>query len=345
MAETEAAAEGAGSILDALKTKLGPLPAGAWLGIAGVVFWYVSRKKGSKSTGGAQTDAAGNTGTIDPATGYVYGSPQDAAGLAANSAGSGGDGSSPGTSGGSTVAGTYADNTAWANAAINYLVSIGVDATGANSAITQFLASQPLTTQQQGDVNLAIQRIGAPPTPPQPGTAPPPIVTPPGPGQVYATNPPSGVTAAAAGSSSITVKWNRASNAQGYTIKWGTSASATTGSTTVAGTAGTTTISGLKPNTRYVIQVQATPAKTGAPFASTSATTAKGTSSGGGSTPKTTTVTVAPWRASNPPWNSTLSGIADHYHVSGGATELAKLNHITNPNEIHAGQKIKVPVS
>lgn len=345
MAETDAAAEGAAGGLDMLKTKVGPLPLGVWLAAAVVIFWYVGRKK-KTSTGGAQTDPAGNTGPIDPATGYVYGSAQDAAGLAANHAGSGGDGTGPGTSGGSTVAGTYADNTAWANAAINYLVSIGVDATAANSAITQFLASQPLTTNQQAVVNLAIQRIGAPPSPPQPGTAPPPIVTPPGPGQVYATNPPSGVTAAPAGSSSITVKWNRASNAQGYTIKWGTSETATTGSTTVSGTAGTTTISGLKPNTRYVIHVQATPAKTGAPFATTSATTAKSSSSGGGgTTQKFTTVTVAAWRASNPPWNSTLSGIADHYHVSGGATELAKLNHITNPNDIHVGQQIKVPVS
>lgn len=55
------------------------------------------------------------------------------------------------------------------------------------------------------------------------------------------------------------------------------------------------------------------------------------------------TVTVAKWTSSNTPWNSTLSGIADHYHVSGGYQALAKLNGIKNPNLIYPGQKIKVP--
>jgi len=62
------------------------------------------------------------------------------------------------------------------------------------------------------------------------------------------------------------------------------------------------------------------------------------------------TVTVGRWTATPgknnlAPWNSTLWGIADHYHVQGGFQELAKLNGIKNPNLIHPGQKIRVPVS
>lgn len=57
------------------------------------------------------------------------------------------------------------------------------------------------------------------------------------------------------------------------------------------------------------------------------------------------TVTVGKFTEPNPPWDSTLSGIAAHYHVPGGYAALAKLNGISNPNLIHEGDKIKVPVS
>lgn len=59
--------------------------------------------------------------------------------------------------------------------------------------------------------------------------------------------------------------------------------------------------------------------------------------------PQYTTVTVARWTDKNTPWNSTLSGIAEHYHVKGGYQALAKLNGIKNANLITPGQKIKVP--
>jgi LysM repeat protein len=58
--------------------------------------------------------------------------------------------------------------------------------------------------------------------------------------------------------------------------------------------------------------------------------------------PKTTEVTVAKWTSHNAPWNSTLSGIAAHYHTT--VANLLKLNPgIKNPNVIYAGQKVKVP--
>lgn len=349
MADTDAAAEAGGSLKDSLGKKIGPLPLGVWLIIAAGVLWYIGRKKGTAGTG-PQTDPAGNTGTIDPATGYVYGTPQDQSALAQNSAGTG-LGTGTGTSGGSTVAGVYADNTAWAQAAINYLVSIGVDAVSANSAVTQYLASQPLTVQQQGEVNLAIQRLGSPPSPPQPGTAPPPVVAPPGPGTVYATNPPTGLAVSPAGTTSLNVKWNRASNAQGYTIRW----SPGSGSTTVSGTAGSTTITGLKPNTRYTVQVQATPAKQGDAFASASATTLKGSSGGSGGGGKQ--------GGGNPPKSvraqpgDSFGSIAAREHVPGGGDALYQFNLTTpyhsakarqeirdrGPNRVVAGEEVFIP--
>jgi LysM domain len=56
------------------------------------------------------------------------------------------------------------------------------------------------------------------------------------------------------------------------------------------------------------------------------------------------TVTVVPWNPVSPPWDSTLWGIASHYHVSGGYETLAQINGISNPSLIRAGQLIQVPL-
>ena len=171
MAE-EAAAKGG---LDFLKQKVGPLPLGVWLVIAVGIWYYLKQKQSSSSAApNQQTDPAGNVGSIDPSTGYVYGSPEDQAALAANNAG--GVGATTTSDSGSTTAGTYADNNAWGRAAINYLVGLGIDPTSANEAVQQYLASQTLTPEQQGDVNLAIQALGPPPDLPGPiGTPVPPV--------------------------------------------------------------------------------------------------------------------------------------------------------------------------
>ena len=53
----------------------------------GAYYWYTKYGPGKKSAAQGQTgtDPAGNTGTIDPATGFVYGSPEDLAVLAGSS--------------------------------------------------------------------------------------------------------------------------------------------------------------------------------------------------------------------------------------------------------------------
>lgn len=280
MAEEQAAAQAGAKGLGFLTRKVGPLPIGVWILIFGAMYLYMAKR----SKGSAQTDPAGNTGTIDPATGYVYGSAQDAQALQRSSDSGGGGTSGAGTSG-STTAGQYPDDASWGRAAVNYLVGLGVDPTSANEAIQQYLSSQPLTPQQQGDVNLAIQGIGAPPQLPGPtGTPPPPVTTPPS-GTVYASNPPTGLTVSSRTGNTVTLKWNSVTNATGYQVKYGTDTGASAGSVNVGASVTTATVGGLSAGTLYHFQVQATPAKQGDPFASITATTDK---SGSGSGPVTT---------------------------------------------------------
>lgn len=294
-----------------LKHKVGPLPIGVWLVAFAVIYWYMVHKRAG--SGGA-TDPAGNVGAIDPATGYVYGSPQDQAAL---SGGSSGSSSSDGTSSsGSTVAGAYQDNNAWGRAAVNYLVGLGQDPTSANEAIQQYLSSQPLTSAQQGLVNLAIQGLGPPPQLPGPtGTPVPPVVTPGG-GTVYANNPPSGLVVAGKTDTTVDLKWNAVTNATGYTVRYGTSASASDNSQSVGSTVTSTTVGGLKANTLYFFTVQATPARPTDGFASVQATTSSSSQSapppssgggGGGGGARTYVVRSG----------DTLFSIAQHYYGNG----------------------------
>lgn len=337
MADAEApASAGAGGLKEALGRKLGPLPAGVWIAIAIAVFYYMSKKQ-KGGTGALATDSAGNVGTIDPNTGYVSGSPQDRAALGNVSSGLG-TGTEPGTTGGATVSGQYADNNAWAVAAINYLVSIGVDATSANTAVTQFLSSQVLTSQQQGEINLAIQRLGAPPSPPEPGGNVPPIVTPPS-SATYATNPPSGFTTSTVTASSIAAKWNAATNAVSYTMSWGTTPDAADGRTTVSTLSATAT--GLKANTLYHVRVQANPVKdSSAGFASLTATTPKAAGPTPTPTPKPTAkppIAVVVRQGSG----DSYSSIGASHHYKGTGEQLWVYNYTSSPHSAEAKAKLK----
>lgn len=90
MADTSTAAEPSGSTFGFLGHKVfGKVP--VWViavAAIGGYYWYTRYGPGKSSTtsSAAQTtgtDPAGNTGIIDPATGYVYGSSEDSAALAA----------------------------------------------------------------------------------------------------------------------------------------------------------------------------------------------------------------------------------------------------------------------
>jgi hypothetical protein len=146
---------------------IGKLPTWFVLGGVGLVLVMILRnRKGSAAAAGTSTDPAGNTGVIDPATGYVYGSPEDTAGLAA-SAGS----STPDTSG--TVAGSVGDqvtngppftsNAAWAQYAVSVLGQSGYDPGTLTAELGFYIAGQPVTPSQQADINAAIAVAGLPP--------------------------------------------------------------------------------------------------------------------------------------------------------------------------------------
>ena len=63
------------------------------VGAVGGYYWYTHYGPGKKAATGqtTQTDPAGNTGVIDPATGFVYSSPEDLAALQSGAAGGGSD--------------------------------------------------------------------------------------------------------------------------------------------------------------------------------------------------------------------------------------------------------------
>lgn len=259
MPEEQAAAGAAKGGFGFLAKKAGPLPLGVWAVLAAGVWWWTRRGTGTGTAG--TTDPAGNTGTINPSTGYVYGSAADQAAQAAQAGG----GSAGGGSGsGSTQAGQYADNNAWSRAAINYLVARGVDPTQANEAVMTFLSSAPLTPAQQADVNLAIQALGPPPTLPGPvGAGGSPIVTPPAGGTGTTTTTPGGPTpapvtglaVAARTRNTISLKWNRAANATGYVVHWGPLGNPFAHEHRVVGPYDL--IGGLSPGTTYAMGVSA----------------------------------------------------------------------------------------
>ena len=106
---------------------IGKLPTWSVLGGVGLVLVLIIRNRSSSSTAaaaGTSTDPAGNVGVIDPATGYVYGSPEDTAGLATSAGSSTADTS--GTVGGSvgdqvTNGPPFTSNAAWSQYAVSVL--------------------------------------------------------------------------------------------------------------------------------------------------------------------------------------------------------------------------------
>lgn len=339
-AAAKAGGKAAGKGFEALKQKVGPLPLYVWLIAAVGIWYYFSKKNGTtaSASGAGTTDPAGNTGVIDPTTGYVYGSPEDQSALSAQGGGS--SGTSSNTPGGSTIAGQYPDNESWGRAAINYLVGLGVDPTTANEAIQNFLSSQPLNSNQQGDVNLAIQALGAPPSPPGPvGNNPPPVVTPPPPpsstgsGTVYASNPPSGFAVTSRNQTSIGLKWNAAKNATGYTVAWDTTSGGQKNHQTT--TTPSVTIGNLHPNTAYYFEVWADPTKTGGPHAGPILGHTTGNSPLGSSGSKSYTVKSG----------DTLSGIAQKLNYPGGWQALYSKNKGvvgSDPNKIKPGEVLSL---
>jgi hypothetical protein len=155
-------------------------------GVIAAYFLYRQRQ--------ASKDASQTSGSIDPQTGYAYGSPEDQSALAAlgnqqlpygadsgsfvggsvigydamgnpiYGQGQGGGSGIPGASGG------FSSNTQWSQAAEGAMGSTGADAIAA--ALGKYLLGLPLTDSQVMSVQQAIAAEGFPPVP-GPGGFPP----------------------------------------------------------------------------------------------------------------------------------------------------------------------------
>jgi LysM repeat protein len=237
------------------------LIAGGFIAVlAGIVYW---REKGT----GASASADATQGEIDPATGFVYGTPEDLAALAAqgtdlggggNTASGGGSGSIP--PGGTSGTTGFASNGDWSQAVIQYMTDNNLVENPAqlSAALGKYLTGAFIDPDDTADTSLIQQAIAVKGYPPIAGPHgfPPAINNHPGSTTPPVTNPGS-----------------------------------------------------PKPPTP--------PPKT---------------------LPKRRYVVVAHFTQKNPPWNSTLSGIAGRSGRS--VSQLASWNGISNPNVIHTSQHI-----
>ena len=127
--------------------------------IIGVV-WYRSRSTASSTPVDTSTQ-------IDPATGYAYGSAEDAAALQAQSSyispGGSGTGSSDPYYGAQQPTG-FTSNSQWAQAAEDYLGNtVGSDTNAVSAALGKYLVGGDVTDAQRSIVEQAIAFQGYPP--------------------------------------------------------------------------------------------------------------------------------------------------------------------------------------
>lgn len=260
-----------------IKTPIGPvqkktaLLLGGGVVVIGAIVWYRQRQMGSESTPTEQTE-------INPATGYPYGSAEDAAALAAQAAYV----SPPASSGGgsSNVPPSnlsFSSNGQWTQAVIEYMITNSLlEDTGAMSAaLGKYLTGAYVTDAQVSLIQQAIAVQGFPPIAGANGY--PPSLNrnaPASPANPTTTlKAPTGLRIASKGQTTFLVDWNKVEGANGYKVK-------------VAGGGISKeyfplddwdTIAGLKKNTKYTITVNAltpSPRKNG-PTASITATTNK----------------------------------------------------------------------
>jgi hypothetical protein len=165
-------------------------------GLAGLGAIYFYRTKKQQKDAQASVDAAGQS-EIDPATGYPYGSAEDAAALAnqnnyqmpSTGGGYGYSGYAGGSGSGifgSGSPGSFNSNAEWAQYVEGYEINnMGGDAPTVGNAIGKYLTGQPLNNDQVGIVQSAIAIGGYPPVS-GPNGNPPGYVT----GTTGNTNPP-----------------------------------------------------------------------------------------------------------------------------------------------------------
>lgn len=157
-----------GALDGTLQTPFGPLKkkTGLLIGGGAVVIIGIGYYRSKKADAAAATAAAGANTGIDPATGFAYGSAEDAAALANQGAYITPTGGGGGGSGGVNVPTQgFVSNAQWSQAAIQYMQAQGLveDPTQLSAALGVYLTGKPATTAQQSLINQAIAFQGLPP--------------------------------------------------------------------------------------------------------------------------------------------------------------------------------------
>lgn len=153
---------------DVIKTPFGTVPkkkamiGGAIAAVILAVVVYRARQNAATS-GGAIPEAE-----INPATGYPYGSAEDAAALAqqAGYISAGGSGGGGGGGGGVTIPGEgFVNNAQWSQAVIQYMTDNGLveDSAMLAGALGKYLSGKPLSDAEESLVQQAIAIEGKPP--------------------------------------------------------------------------------------------------------------------------------------------------------------------------------------
>jgi hypothetical protein len=245
--------------------------------IVGVAY-YRNRNAASSAAAGAETTATADnsaTDSIDPQTGYPYGSAEDTAALEQLSASGSsdldyGDGEYYSALPTDTVAtapntgpGTFTDNAYWLQYAEQNVT--GYSATQIQGALSAYLAGMKLTTTQYSIYQAAVGVAGPPPNAPATPTAPTSGGSGgsgtgggAGGGHTAISGQVTGLSAAAASPTSVKLTWEKADGATGYRVDvYDRGTTTVKESENVTGT--TATVSGLAKKARYEFYVTALP--------------------------------------------------------------------------------------
>lgn len=227
--------------------------------VAGIVYY---RQKKAAATSNIPADNSSNE--IDPATGFPYGTTEDAQALAAqnNYATVGGGSSGGGASSMPPSNLSFSNNGQWTQAAIQTMEADGsaTDPSALSAALGKYISGQYIAVGSAEDslVTQAIAHVGMPPVagpngyPPNFNRTPLSTTV----GQV------GGLHAIRVSSNEIALAWNAVNNANGYDLSWrdghGRTASATSlGNNYV--------MSNLPRSERYTVQVRAKASNNGTP--------------------------------------------------------------------------------
>lgn len=123
---------------------------------------YYRSKQAQKT---AATASAGASVGTDPATGFLYGSPEDAAALANQATYVTPTGAGGGNGGAATTTTGYVSNGQWAQAAVQYMTAQGLvtDPSQLSSALGKYITGSPVNAAEQSLIQQAIAFQGLPP--------------------------------------------------------------------------------------------------------------------------------------------------------------------------------------